>query len=302
MRKTRKKVLVFALEATYGVDAVDGGTPSALLGRDVKITPMAGDNTSLSYDDGTLGNAIELATEIYGTVEFAVDVAGSGTANVAPEYGKLLQACLRSVTPGASDVVAAIDDDAAGSLTLYFYYHGALHKLTGARGTFSFSIKAKELPSFKFTFTGLFSPVTGVALPTGLDFTKWKKPVKVGVQNSAFTIGGVAYKLISYEYDQANSVIHQEYVGHEEVEITDYKPTLKIVMEAPDIADWDPFTLAENTTEVATSLTHGPALNQFVHDVPRVSLKRPVYGDQDGTLTYEIDMNVISNGDTITTK
>lgn len=300
-RKTRKKALLFALEAAYGVDAIAAGTPVAVLGRDVKIVPMAGDNTELKYDDGKLGNSPELATEIYATVEFSVDLAGSGTAITAPAWAPLVKACSRDVTPGASSVVMAINEDSTASLTLYMNYHGVRHALLGARGTFKLSAKAKELPSLMFTFTGLFVPATTAALPA-TDFSAWKTPVPVGVKHSAFSLNGTAAKLISLEYDQANSVTYAEYVGHEEVLITDYKPSGKIVLEAATLNEFDPFLLAGNNTEVTMEFSHGPALNQVLWSSSRVSLGRPEYGDQDGTLTYEIPFKPISNLDLLTTK
>lgn len=300
-RKTRKKALLFALEASYGVDAIAADTPTAVLGRDVKIVPMAGDNTELKYDDGKLGNSPELATEIYATVEFSVDLAGSGTATKAPAWAPLVQACSRDITPGASSVVMAINEDSTASLTMYMNYHGVLHALLGARGTFKISAKAKELPSIMFTFTGLFVPVTAAAMPA-TNFAAWKKPQPVGVKHSAFSLAGAAAKLISFEYDQANTVAYTEYVGFEEVLITDFKPSGKIIIEAASLAEFDPFTLAGSNTEVAMEFSHGSALNQVVWSSSRISLGRPEYGDQDGTLTYEIPFKPLSTLDLLTTQ
>ncbi|QSX32622.1 hypothetical protein JYB87_12775 [Shewanella avicenniae] len=301
-RKTKKKVLLFAAETNYGVDAIAAEeTTSAVLGREVTITPMAGDNTPLAYDDGTMGNKPELATEIYATVQFTCDMAGSGTANVAPAWAPLMAACLRAVTVGADNVSMPINEDAEDSLTFYFYYDGALHKLTGARGTFSLAAQAKQLPSLQFTFTGLFAPVVNGVMPA-TTFDAWQTPVPVGAQYSSCTLNGAAVRLIAFNYDQANQVVHQEYVGLEEVQITDYQPTASITIEAEGLDDFDPFALAQTNAEVPFEFLHGPAGNQFGWASGRVSLKRPTYGDQDGTLTYQIDLNVIGNTGTITTK
>ncbi|EKE75187.1 phage tail tube protein [Gallaecimonas xiamenensis] len=301
MRKTRKKVLLFAAETAYGVDAIDAGeTATALLGRNVTITPMAGDNTSLDYDDGTLGNSPEVATEIYGTVEVEVDWAGSGAAGTATKYAPLLQACLRGQNITADTSVAhAIDDTSEASLTLYFHYDGVLHALLGARGTFKLNATAKQFPTLTFTFTGLFVKPTVAAMPAA-DFAGWQKPLKVGVEYSACTLGGQAVKLISLDYDQANTVNHAEYVGFEEVQITDFAPTGKIVLEAASLGEFDPFTAAKDGTEMAFEFTHGVAGNQVSWASSRVQLGRPTYGDQDGTLTYELPLIPISNVDTLT--
>jgi len=304
-RKERKKLIAFALEAAYGVDAIDGKTPKYVLGREFSVTPMAGENQSLDYDDGTLGNAPDIATEIYVTLEFTVDLAASGTAAQPALYGDIMKACLRDVSALPKDtpdhVEYTIDEDSTGSITLYYYQDGTLHKVTGARGSLSLNIAAKGFGGIKFTFTGLHQPASEAALPTP-DFSDWEKPLKIGAQNSAFTYGGKALKLISLEYDQANQVVHQEYVGHEEVLITDYQPTGTLVVEAPKLSEWNPFTLAEAGTESSLVFSNGSGGNQVGFESSRVQLGRPTYGEQDGTQTYSIPLKFISNTDKFVTR
>ncbi len=300
-RKFRKKVLAFAPETNYGVDAIGAGaTAKSILGREVKITPMAGENTALDYDDGTLGNSQEIATETYVTLEFGVDWAGSGTAIEAAPYATLLEGCLRNTNVvGSTHVEHGINESGEDSITFYFYYDGALHALVGARGSFKLEGKAKEFPKIMFTFTGLFVPVTAQALPT-TDFTEWETPLKVGAANSSCMLAGQTVKLISFEYDQANEVAYTEYVGHEEVQITDYKPSGKIILEAPSLGTLDPFAM--NTNIVPFEFTHGVAGNTVGFSTAQLQLGRPEYGDQDGTLTYEIPIRPISNVDKLITK
>lgn len=299
-RKFMKKALVFATEATYGVDAIAAAEPAtAVLGREVKITPLAGENTALDYDDGTLGNSAEIATETYVSLEFGVDWAGSGAATTAPAYAPLLAACLRKTTVQASSVEMAIDEEASSSITMYFYLDGALHALVGARGSFKLEAKAKDFPKIMFTFTGLFVPVSAAAMPV-TDFGAWKTPLKVGAANSSCSLDGNAIKLISFEYDQGNEVVHQEYVGHEEVIITDYQPSGKLVFEADTLANFDPF--AANTSVLPFSLTHGEANNQVLFSTATLQLGRAEYGDQDGTLTYEIPVRPIGNVDLLSSQ
>lgn len=54
----------------------------------------------------------------------------------------------------------------------------------------------------------MYGGVVSQSLPTP-DFSEWQTPLKIGVENSAFTIDGTPYKMISLEYDQANSVVYQ---------------------------------------------------------------------------------------------
>lgn len=300
-RKHRRKVIAYALETTYGVDAISAGTPKYLLGREFSITPMAGESKSLDYDDGTLGNSAEIVTELYVTVEFTVDLAAANAATTPAPWGDLMKACLRGVAVGASDVTYGIDENSTDSLTLYYYQSGTLHKITGARGSLSMTAPAKEFGSIKFTFSGLHAPAETQALPAA-DFTAWQKPLKIGAANSSFTIDSNPIKLISLEYDQANQVPYQEYVGHEEVLITDFQPTATMVIEAPALTELDVFALAQAGSEHALEFTNGPVGNQVVWKSSQVQLGRPTYADQDGTQTYSIPLRVISNSDQFITR
>lgn len=300
-RKSRKKVLAYATEATYGVDAIDGGTPKYLLGREFSVTPMAGESSSLDYDDGKLGNSGEIVTELYVTIEFTVDFASGGAATTPAPWGELMNGCMRTAATGASETTYSIDDTNEGSLTFYYYQSGVLHRVTGARGSFSLSAAAKNFGTMKFTFTGLHSTIVSSALPAAT-FAAWKTPLKIGVDNSAFTIDGLPIKMISLEYDQANSVVYQEYVGHEEVIITDFVPTGTLVIEAPDLADFDPFALANAGAAHALVFTNGPVGNQVEWASTQVQLGRPTYADQDGTQTYSIPLIPLGSNDVFTTR
>ncbi|MBY8232366.1 phage tail tube protein [Vibrio fluvialis] len=300
-RKARKKVIAYAVESTYGQDAIQAGSPKYLLGREFTVTPMAGESSALEYDDGKLGRSGEIVTELYVTVEFTVDFASGGAATTPAPWGDLMKACLRSVATGASETVYTIDDTSEDSLTLYYYLDGALHKATGARGSFTLSAAAKNFGGLKFTMTALQSPVTETVVPAA-DFSAWKTPLKIGVENSSFTIDGEPLKMISLEYDQANSVIYQEYVGHEEVIITNFAPTGTLVIEAPNQSDFDPFALAKAGSEHSIVFANGPVGNQVEWSTNRIQFGRPTYGDQDGTLTFSIPLIPLGNSDQFTTR
>ncbi|OZS45068.1 phage tail tube protein [Photobacterium sanguinicancri] len=308
-RKERKKIIGFVPETTYGVDGLsaeniaNGAVMKHVLGREFSITPLAGESQALEYDDGTLGQSAEIMTEVYVSVEFTVDLAASAHPAKAAPWGDLMAACLRRVTENAenSQTVYSIDDDATGSLTLYYYQSGTLHKVVGTRGSLAFNAAAKAFGGIKFAFTGLHVPAEAQAHPAP-DFSTWLTPLKIGVQHSSFTIDGTAAKLISLEYDQANQVPYQEYVGHEEVMITDYQPTATMVIEAPKLIELDVFALAQAGEEHELVFTNGSIGNQVVWQSPRVQLGRPSYGEQDGTQTYSIPLRIISNADQFITR
>ncbi len=300
-RRTRHRVIAFASEASYGIDAIDAGEPTThVLGKQFDIEPLNGDDVDLDYDDGAGGNSEQVLTGNYAVVKFAVDWAGSGVATTAAKYAPLLEACLRKTTVGASDVRYEMDEEGDASLTLYFYHSGALHKLTGVRGNVSFTANAKTMPELMFTFTGLFNPVVAEQQPAP-NLTGWLKPVPVGVEYSAATLGGVAVKLLEFNADQTNDVSYQEYIGHQEIEVSDFKPTGSMTLQAPDLASFDPFDAAIEGAPQVFSFSHGPALNQVGWEA-NLQLGRPTYGDQNGTATYSVPFRVLSNTDYLYTK
>lgn len=298
-RKFAKKVLAFAKESQYGQDAITGGEAQFVLGREVTITPMAGESATLDYDDGRLGNSAELVTELYVTLEFGCDFCAATDPDQPAAWSDLLQACLRKTQTGGSEVSYALDDDGTGSNTFHFYMDGTLHALVGARGSVKLSMAAKAFPELRFTFTGLHVPVTSKSNPGG-DFSDWRPPCKVGSQYTSATLAGKAIKLISLEYDQANQVSHEEFVGHEEVMISDYQPTGTLVLEAEGLGTFNPFQLAEQGAEVAFSLSHGEAGNQVGWSTTRLQLGRATYADQNGILTYSIPIRPLGDVDLFT--
>jgi len=303
-RKSRLKALRFALETAYGVDAIAGGeTTFDLKGRDVSIVPMAGDEIELNYDDGTLGGREVLLTGTHVTASFKTDLIGSGTPDQPAPWSALMQACLRKTTTNADNVTYTIDTGSDASLTMYYFQDGARHALVGVRGSVKLTAKTGEIPSLEWAITGLYSPPSSLAQTT-LDTSAWLKPLPLGNAHSSFSLNGVARKLISIEMDQANTVAYQEYVGFEAVEITDFKPTCTIVIEAPDRAEFDPIAIAESeVSNNSMSLQHGGTPGNIVQfNAGKMQFGRPSYGDQDGTLTWSIPLKLIGEDGTFITK
>lgn len=56
------------------------------------------------------------------------------------------------------------------SLTIYMYFDGLLHRMTGGRGTFTTEGEAGAFGTFSWTFTGDFNAGEDVALPTSPNF------------------------------------------------------------------------------------------------------------------------------------
>jgi hypothetical protein len=169
------------------------------------------------------------------------------------------------------------------SLTMYYNVDGLLHKLTGAMGSFDLSLSVKNIPTFKFSFTGIYNAPSDTAAPT-VDFSGFMIPAVANTQNtpsfSLFTYSGL---LESMSLNLANQVSYVTLIGSESVKILDRKPAGNLVFEAPTIASKDFFSLVSANTSGAMTLNHGPSNGYKVSlSCPSVLLGNPTYQDSNG--------------------
>jgi len=305
----RKKILLAKIEASYGTDPNPTGAANAILVRGLNITPLDGEIIGRDLIRPYLGASEQISVTTRARLEAEVELAGAGAAGTAPAWGPLLRACAFSETITAgTDVTYAPVSSAFESVTLYFNLDGVRHILLGARGTVSFELNAQQLPVMKYVFTGLLGTIADAALPTP-DYSAFVKPVPVNTTNTTgLDLHGYTSAVLSeLTVDVANTVVHRQLVGAEEVAITDRSPGGSITIEAVKIADHDFFTEAKNATTGAFSITHGPATNQVVIASPGAEWVQPTYTESDGIAMLQMGLKFVpgSNGNdelTITVK
>ena len=180
------------------------------------------------------------------------------------------------------------------SVAIYFQVDGVQHKVLGARGTASFSLKRREIPVIKFEFTGLYSAVTDTALASPTYNATKPLPVN-NVNTTGFALHGYAGVLSDLSIDMAMTVVHRDLVGGtQSVLITDREPTGSISIEAVTVATKDLWTIAQNATLGALALTQGTvAGNKVAISSSNVQLTNPSYTDQDGVQLLKLDMNFV---------
>lgn len=293
---SRRRLILAKTETTYGTDAVPTGAANAILVRNLDITPQDADFADRDLVRPYLGRSEQLPAGIRAMVSFEVELQASGTAGTAPAWGPLLLACGFAQTIVASvSVTYAPVSTAFSSLSIYFQVDGVQHRLTGARGTASFSLKKKEIPTIKFEFTGIYNPVTDTALATPT-FTAWITPLPVTNTNTpTFTLHGLAGRMSELSVDMACEIVHRDLVGgSQEVLLVDREPNGSVMIEATTVASKDWWTLAQNATLGALALTHGTVAGRRVAiNSSNVQLTNPRYGDEDGVQMLQMDMQFI---------
>ena len=169
MALTRKKFLLAKIEATYGTDPSPVAGTNAIQVTNLEVTPIESDNVQAASYQGFIGNSTRgtLVANKRVSVTFEVELGGSGTAGTAPAFGPLLQAAgMSEVVVSSTSVTYAGVSSSFSSATLYCFYDGTRHKITGARGTVTFNMTAGQFPTASFQFIGIYNAPDGTAAST----------------------------------------------------------------------------------------------------------------------------------------
>lgn len=294
MLANNKRLIVAKIESTYGTDPTPTGSDAVLV-SDVSITPLDSGSESRNNIRPWLGSdaAIHVGENV--SIDFKVEVAGSGTAGTAPAWGKLLRACGFAETATVDTKVEYSPVSASfESVTIYYNLDGQLHKLTGCRGTVSVDNQNNKIPKFAFKFIGKYNAPSSASALTP-DFSAFQAPVPAGVgRTSAFSWGGWSGVPLSLSLDAANDVQFYQTLTTSEIIIADRKAKGKLVVEAPALSSKNLFTLALANTTAALSLQHGQTAGGIVvFDAPNAQILKPNYGDANGVATVEMDLLLI---------
>lgn len=308
-RPIRNTVILAKLETTYKTDAAPVGGSDALLVSDVRINPLVAQNVDRGLIRGYLGGSDQLVATAYVEINFSVELAGSGTPTTPPAWGKLLQACgfAQTVQTASVDYTPVSSFGASSSITIYYYLDGQLHKLLGARGTFTVGMGIGERPLMNFRFVGIDGGLTAVsnATPT---LTAWRTPVTVTDPNTGdVTLGAVVYApstgtlsggtgYISrgLQLDLGNNVVYQPLLGGESVEITqrEVTGTVSFDLSAADAVTF--MTAVKANTTTALGLTHGTtAGNIIVVHAPVVQRINPTAEDLNGNAFHAYQLRLL---------
>lgn len=292
---SRKRIITAKIETTYGTDSSPIGA-NAILAKNINLTPQDADLVDRDLIRPYLGRSEQLPAAIRAMLEFEVEVQGSGAAGTAPGYGALLRACGFSETISAGTSVTYAPVSASfESVSIYVNVDGVLHKLTGARGTVSIGFTVKQIPTYKFKFTGLYNTVTDTAAVTPV-YTTFQTPLTVSAINTpTFALHGVSPALSELSIDLSNDLVHRTLVGQsEQVLLTNRQAQGSATIEAGTIAFKDWFTLARNATLGVLNIIHGTTAGFKVQiQSSRVQLTKPGYQDMDGVQMLQMGLNFV---------
>lgn len=287
---TRKRLILLKIESTYGTDSVPTGA-EAILVRNLEITPVSGDVVSRDLIRPYMGNSDQLIANTKVECSFEVELAGSGVAGTAPQYGPALRACgLSQVIVASTSVTYAPVSASFESASIYYNSDGILHKVTGCRGTFTMSCNVGQIPTLQFQMTGIYNAPTDTALATPT-YTNQATPLIFRDGNtSAFQFFSFAGCLASIDFNLSNNIIYRELVNcTKEAVITDRKPAGTVMIETPTLAQKDYFAAALASATGSNTFLHGTtAGNRVTFSSPQSDLISPTYGDDNSVMMLNL--------------
>lgn len=305
-RKIRNTVILAKIETTVGTDSVPTGAANAILAVDPTPPRYTFNNRDRNVMRGYYGGAEQLVGSSYVTLEFGVELAGSGTAGTAPAYAPLLRACgmAETVTAGQRVEYTPVSS-ALSTITIYYHADGALHKALGCMGTMQISMEEGGIPTARFTFTGLYGGVTAVANPAAT-LTAFRTPQVVDTDNSGLVTlggtyatgaitGGTTHCSRGLNIDLGNQVSYQSMLGPcTGVEITDRAVTGSVVLDLDAAGEVAAYTAVNTNALVSVGLSHGnTAGNRVLVFGPSVQRINPTHQDNDGRLHNAFDLRFL---------
>ena len=287
----RKRLILIETESTYGTDPTPDGADAVLV-RDLNITPQQSDVVNRDVVRPYLGASEQLLANTRVECSFSVELAGSGAAGTAPQYGKALQACGLSETIVADTSVTYAPVSASfSSVTIYYNIDGLRHKVTGCRGTFSINCTVGEIPTIDFTFTGVYVAPDDSALPSATYANQASPLIFKNGNTSSFELLSFAGALQAFSFDLGNNLVYRELVGGtKEVLLTDRAGTGSTTIEAVSIASKNYFGSALTDSSLGNlDFTHGSTAGNIVDFAStRVDIGDVSYSDQDGIAMFNI--------------
>lgn len=313
-RYARNSAILAKVETTVGTDASPTGGANAILVSNLSINPLNANNVDRALLRPYFGGAEQLVGSAFVTAEFEVEYQASGTAGTLAAWDALLQACgfaAGSALTTPSRVEHLLESTYSNLKTVTIYYHddGVLHKLLGARGSFSVSLMAGERPTMKFKFTGVDGGVTATANPS-TTLTGFKAPLVVTDPNTgAMTLGctysagalsgGTEYVSSGMSFDLGNKVDFTDLLGTataagQSVDVTNREASGSIELDLTAANEVSFMSTVKANTAQSIGLVHGTTAGyKMLVFLPAVQLINPKKVDKNGLRLIGFDMRIL---------
>lgn len=232
------------------------------------------------------------------TLEFDIELKGSGAAGTAPEWGLLMKACgFSEDIVGGVSVTYTPASSAIPSMTLALYEDGVCYKMWGARGEVSLDLEAGKPGMLHFNFLGADFSVTDVALLSGASYDS---TTPVAFMNASFQISAYSAVIEKLALAMNNTLALRPSVnaggGYLSAAITDRDPKGSIDPEMVLVATEDFFGDWRSGTLAALTATVGAvAGNIATITAPKCRYNTIGHEDREGIRTLGLDFDLTLN-------
>lgn len=294
--KMRRRLVLAAIEATYGTEEAPTPEANAILTRSVSVTPLAGQDIDRNLLRSYYGNTQSLAGEKHVELQMEVELTGSGTAGDAPAWAPLLRACgfAETLTAGTDAVYNPITDSEE-SISCWIHRDGVLHKFTGGRGSVSFRLDVNNIPFMTFNFMGLLGTISNAQMPTTADYSGFLTPLPVTNENTtALTLHGAELSFSQLTLDMAvESVKHQVVGAGSSILIVDRAPSGTAVVQEPELSTLDLYVKARDASQGTLAVVHGKTAGNIVEfAAPQIGTGSPTEQDLNGVQMLSVPLTI----------
>lgn len=309
-RYTRRTAVRVAIEPSYAQPPSSWDPTDVILVRALPKFRIDRDLVPRDLVRPFLGGSEQLIGTRRAILEFEVELAGSGTANVPPAYGRLLRICgMAETVVGTTHVTYNPITDGHESGTIEFFSDGVRYIGRGARGTARFRLNAYSIPTVQFTIWAFDVNAVEASVPTG-NFQNWQTPIVIADHNSAdirigatYTAatgvvgGGTVLRSRGMEWDLGHTVSHAKLLGGEAIHLPQRETTGRMTVEltaAQEIA-WR--NEINNNALTSIGFTIGPAAGQIVSlFAPAVQRVDPQIEDYEGITLMTVELRFLPTG------
>ncbi len=259
-----RKAMLTKIESSYGTDPAPSGAANAVLLRNLDIDIAVGDRIPRDVLRSGLGQVAQFLVGRRVTMTCTVDLAGSGTAGIAPPYGPLLRSCAMAETVTADTKVDYTPIDSGfESVSNWFNLEGMRTKMVGVRGSAKAQLQKGKLPTIALQLTGLWTSDDASAYPSQT-LTAWKDPVPVTKANTpTFTLDSQAVVASAFELDLGVNTEYRELINLKEIAVLDRLPALTATFEELPLGTKNYFAMMGGTP-IALDLVHGTTAGNIV--------------------------------------
>ena len=293
-----KSALFAKIETVYGTDPIPIAATDAIEAYDQPSFELVTDPKARTVPISTFGELAPLILgKSYKLGGIKVPLKGSGTAGTAPRVAPLLRALgfAQTITAGISVAYALHSTLEGESCTLYFWFGGTKHILTGCVGSGKLSLQAGEVMFLECDFTGIYGGViSDITFPSPTFETTaqqiWDTALFKFTPAAGSDLGLVVSK---FDIDLGNEVNSQpdanSISGIRRYFISDRKTKVSLDPEKVALSSLNPYTLHENQTLIAIETKPtGTAGNLVEILVGGVSLDAPKNGNRNNVATWDL--------------